>query len=97
MYVLKGSLKVWLDGNIKEINEEEFAAFPSNTGMAHTLINDTDKEVIYLCIDIKRSLRCKKIRLGVSKDNEVSAFWRAMGFRDSGSNYDWRGEQKTRI
>lgn len=49
-YVIKGHPTVWLDGFTRIIGPDEFAAFLPNTGLAHTLINDTDEEVIYLCI-----------------------------------------------
>lgn len=48
--IIQGKPTVWIDGFTKELSANEFAAFPSNTGHAHTLINDTDDEVIYLCI-----------------------------------------------
>lgn len=44
---------------------------------------------------IFRSLGCKKIRLGVSNDNDVSEFWRKMGFEFNEKIYDWKGEHKT--
>ncbi len=50
VYVILGQATVWLDGFVKNIGPNEFAAYPSNTGLAHALINDTDEEVIYLCI-----------------------------------------------
>lgn len=49
-FILKGHPAVWLDGFSKTMAPNEFAAFPSNTGLAHVLINDTDEEVVYLGI-----------------------------------------------
>ncbi len=50
IYILSGHPTLWLDGFVKKMGPGEFAAFPSNTGLAHTLINDTDEEVTYICI-----------------------------------------------
>lgn len=50
VYVLQGKPTVWLDGCTKIIGPDDFAAYPSNTGLAHALINDSDEEVLYLCI-----------------------------------------------
>jgi uncharacterized cupin superfamily protein/ribosomal protein S18 acetylase RimI-like enzyme len=61
VYVLKGQPTVWLDGFTKTIEPEYFAAFPSNTGLAHTLINDTDEEVVYLCIGETQEFPTEKI------------------------------------
>lgn len=44
----------------------------------------------YLC----DTYSCKKIRLGVSDENDVSGFWSKLGFRANGHNYSWEGECK---
>lgn len=61
VYVIQGHPTVWLDGFTKTIGPDEFAAYPSNTGLAHALINDTDKEVIYLCIGETQEFPTEKI------------------------------------
>lgn len=50
VYVLRGSPEVWLDGYTKTLLPDHFAAFPSNTGISHTLMNNTSTEVAYICI-----------------------------------------------
>ncbi|MBP9708567.1 MAG: GNAT family N-acetyltransferase [Oligoflexales bacterium] len=42
---------------------------------------------------IIRAHSCKKIRLGVSADNDVSAFWEKLGFLANGNSYEWQGER----
>lgn len=49
-FVLSGHPTVWLDGFAKKLEPGDFAAFPANTGLPHTLINDTDQDAIYLAI-----------------------------------------------
>ncbi len=45
VYVLKGSPHLWLNGYIYELREGHAIGFPSGTGIAHTLINNSDNEV----------------------------------------------------
>lgn len=61
VYVIQGQPTVWLDGFAKNIGPDEFAAYPSNTGLSHALINDTDQEVIYLCIGETQDFPDEKI------------------------------------
>jgi len=61
IYVVKGTPTVWLDGYVKELPPGHFAAFPSNTGIAHTLLNDTDEDVIYICIGEAKDFPEEKI------------------------------------
>jgi [ribosomal protein S5]-alanine N-acetyltransferase len=61
VFVLKGHPTVWLDGYIKKIGPGDFAAFPSNTGLAHTLMNETSEEVLYLCIGETQDFPSEKI------------------------------------
>ncbi|MBX3020902.1 MAG: GNAT family N-acetyltransferase [Bdellovibrionales bacterium] len=37
---------------------------------------------------------CRRIRLGVSDDNDVSGFWSRVGFKANGRSYTWMGERK---
>lgn len=61
VYILNGKAQVWLNGQVKEINQDDFAAFPSNTALSHTIINDSDEEVIYLCIGETEDFKDEKI------------------------------------
>jgi uncharacterized cupin superfamily protein len=38
-----------------------FAAFPSNTGINHVVINNTDEEVIYICVGEAQDFPDEKI------------------------------------
>lgn len=61
VFILKGSPTVWLDGYTKELSPDYFAAFPSNTGVAHTLINNTNEDVMYICIGETQDFPDEKI------------------------------------
>lgn len=37
----------------------------------------------------------RRVRLGVSDDNDVSGFWSKLGFHSNGRTYCWEGERKT--
>lgn len=47
-YVLEGHPDVWIDGNLHALVPGDFVAFPSGTGIAHTFLNNTDKNVLLL-------------------------------------------------
>jgi uncharacterized cupin superfamily protein len=44
---------------------------------------------------VKTTFDAKVMRLGVSDDNDVSVFWKKMGFMPNGRSYTWKGERKT--
>jgi uncharacterized cupin superfamily protein len=44
-FVLEGAPDLWIDGNLYALKEGDGVAFPDRTGIAHTLINNTDKDV----------------------------------------------------
>jgi hypothetical protein len=43
----------------------------------------------------RRAQSTKKIRLGISAENDVTGFWRKMGFEPSGHTYAYKGEHIT--
>ena len=48
VYVIKGELDVWLDGELHRVRGGDFIAFPAGTGISHTLINDGDRDALLL-------------------------------------------------
>jgi RimJ/RimL family protein N-acetyltransferase len=50
-----------MDGFTKQVEEGWFAAFPSNKGTSHTVINDTDEDVVYICIGEAEDFKDEKI------------------------------------
>ncbi len=61
IFVLKGRPTVWMDGYTKQLSPGDFAGFPANTGIAHTIINDSTEEVIYLCIGETAEFQDEKV------------------------------------
>ena len=44
-FVLEGAPDLWVDGNLHALREGDGIAFNDRTGIAHTLINNTDRDV----------------------------------------------------
>lgn len=61
VFVFKGKPTLWIDGWTRDFVEGEFAAFPSGTGLAHTIINDTNEDVVYLCIGETENFKDEKL------------------------------------
>lgn len=47
-FVIEGHPDVWIDGHLHALSPGDFVAFPSGTGIAHTFLNNTDKNVLLL-------------------------------------------------
>lgn len=44
-FVLEGKPDLWIDGNLHALKEGDGIAFNDRTGIAHTIVNNTDKDV----------------------------------------------------
>lgn len=44
VYVIDGKVDAWIDGELYSMTEGMFVAFPSGTGIAHTIINNYEKD-----------------------------------------------------
>jgi uncharacterized cupin superfamily protein len=47
-YVLEGTLLAWIDGEVFPLKKGDLVAFPAGTGIAHAIINDSEKEALLL-------------------------------------------------
>ncbi|MBY0414332.1 MAG: cupin domain-containing protein, partial [Bdellovibrionales bacterium] len=47
-YVIEGHPDVWIDGILHALVPGDFVAFPSGTGIAHSFLNNSDKNVLLL-------------------------------------------------
>jgi uncharacterized cupin superfamily protein len=45
VYVLEGQVDAWIDGVLYPMKPGDLAAFPAGTGICHTFINNTEREV----------------------------------------------------
>ena len=48
--VLEGEPDAWIDGHLHRLRPGDAVGFPAGTGIAHTFINNTDKEVRLLVV-----------------------------------------------
>ena len=45
VYVIEGAPQVWINGHLHDLEPGDFVGFPAGTGIAHTFINNSDKDV----------------------------------------------------
>jgi len=45
IFILEGTPQVWIDGHVYDLKSGDCVGLPPGTGHAHTLINNSDKEV----------------------------------------------------
>lgn len=50
IYVLEGHPDAWINGNLSRLEPGDSVGFPAGTGICHTFINNTDREVRLLVI-----------------------------------------------
>lgn len=50
VFVLEGEPDLWADGYLRRLIPGEGVSFPAGTGLAHTIINNTDKDVRLLVV-----------------------------------------------
>ena len=48
VYVLQGEVDCWIDGVLHRMGVGDLAAFPAGTGICHTFLNNSDREVVLL-------------------------------------------------
>jgi len=48
VYVIEGEIDAWIDGELHRMKAGDVAAFPSGTGICHTLINDGERDALLL-------------------------------------------------
>ena len=48
VYVLEGTVDAWIDGDLHPMERGDLAAFPAGTNIAHTFINNSDREALLL-------------------------------------------------
>ncbi|MBT4162179.1 MAG: cupin domain-containing protein [Gammaproteobacteria bacterium] len=53
VYVIEGTPQVWLDGEVHDLAPGDGVGFPAGTGLAHTFLNNTDRDVRLLVVGEK--------------------------------------------
>jgi uncharacterized cupin superfamily protein len=50
VFILEGAPDLWADGYLKRLKPDDGVCFPAGTGLAHTFLNNTDREIRFLVI-----------------------------------------------
>lgn len=48
VYVLEGQVDAWVDGHLHPMKAGDLIAFPAGTGIAHTILNNSDRDALVL-------------------------------------------------
>lgn len=55
VFIIEGCPDLWIDGVLHRLKPGDAAAFPSGTGIAHNLINNTTEDVQFLVVGEKNA------------------------------------------
>lgn len=50
VFILEGRPDVWIDGNLHALNPGDCVGFPAGTGIAHSILNNTESSVRFLVV-----------------------------------------------
>ena len=96
VFVLEGEVDAWVDGHLYPMASGDLAAFPAGTGIAHTILNNGEKEAILL-VGGERSKAWSRIIYPKNPERRDdlpwSAWWELAPKRDLGP-HDGRPRSK---
>jgi uncharacterized cupin superfamily protein len=85
VYVIAGTLDVWLDGRLVSLQPGDGVGFPAGTGLCHTFINNTQAEVRLLVVgDTKRADNQVHYPLNPDRKDYREDLWTAAPVRTFG-------------
>jgi uncharacterized cupin superfamily protein len=61
IFILEGTPDVWIDGEIYRAGPGDCIGFPAGTGIAHTFINNTDTDVVYVVVGERDKMRTTRL------------------------------------
>lgn len=59
VFVLEGEPDLWADGHLKRLKSGDGVSFPAGTGLAHTIINNTERDVRILVVGEASRMRSR--------------------------------------
>ena len=71
VYVIEGSPDAWIDGKLFRLNPGDGVGFPAGTGICHTFINNTDRDVRLLVVGEATKKENKCFYALNEKQNEI--------------------------
>ena len=86
VYVLEGTPDLWLDGQVKRLSPGDGVGFPAGTGLAHTFLNNSDRDVRLLVVGEASRYRSRiHYPLHPKRNEEIGdRHWRDGPVRDLG-------------
>jgi len=87
VFILEGTPDIWVDGEIFRLAPGDCAGFPARTGIAHTIINNTDTDVIFFVVGEREKMMNTRIRypLHPARNAEIGdRHWKEMEGRPLG-------------
>ncbi len=96
--ILEGDAQIWIDGNVFDIGAGDCVGLPAGTGHAHTILNNSDKEVraivvgemdvpndkIFYPMHPKRNIECE----------EKGSFWEEHPQMELGPHDGWPDKKR---
>jgi uncharacterized cupin superfamily protein len=61
VYVLEGHPHAWIDGTLHELRPDDIAVFVPGTGIRHTIVNQSEKDVRLLIVGERASIKRARI------------------------------------
>ena len=87
IFILEGSTDVWVDGEIYPAGPGDCIGFPAGTGIAHTFINNSERDVVYLVLGERDKFTDTRVHYTFheARNKEIGArHWHDMPKRDLG-------------
>ena len=96
VFVLEGEPDAWIDGHLHRLSAGDAVGFPAGTGLCHTFLNNTSREVRLLVVgeaaraDNKVYYPCNPELMALRKD-----WWHDVPHRPKGPHHGKPGERTT--
>lgn len=74
VYVVDGDVDAWIDGHLHPMTTGDFAAFPQGTGICHTFINNSARDVTLL-VGGEASKRDNKVYYPLNPERKAQMPW----------------------
>lgn len=86
VYVLEGTPDVWLDGHLHRLKPGDGVGFAAGTGIAHTVINNSDSDVRFLVVGEASRQRARvHYPMHPKRNAEIGTrHWKSVPQRDMG-------------
>ena len=96
VYVIEDAPDLWIDGDIRRLGPGDGVGFPAGTGIAHTFINNTEKDVRLLVVGEASRQRSRiHYPLHLARNAEIgSRHWKDCPPRALGPHDGWPNQSR---